>query len=48
MEQLLGMAIGIGLQMNYNTEIQRLTEMPGGGFVLTSKDGRVHSSMIDF
>jgi hypothetical protein len=31
----------MGLQMNYNTEVQMLTESKSGMFTLTTKDGRV-------
>lgn len=40
-ERLLIVATKLGLQMNYNTEIVKMTENPNGSFNLTSKDGRV-------
>jgi hypothetical protein len=39
-EKLMMMAVEIGLQMNYNTEVQMLTEAEDGTFTLTTKDGR--------
>ncbi len=35
------MAIELGLQMNYNTEVTKLIEAEDGSFTLTTKDGRV-------
>jgi len=39
-EELLKMAIELGLQMNYNTEVTKLIEAEDGSFTLTTKDGR--------
>lgn len=41
MEKLLDLAIDLGLQMNYNSEVQKLYEAEDGTFTLTTKDGRV-------
>ena len=37
------LAIDLGLQMNYNSEVQMLTEMEDGSFIMTTKDGRVNA-----
>ena len=37
------MANDLGLQMNFNTEIDKIIEMSNGGFTLSTKDGRVRS-----
>ncbi len=45
-EELLKMAIELGLQMNYNTEVTKLIEAEDGSFTLTTKDGRVISRRL--
>ena len=40
-EKLLELATEMGLQMNFNTEVTKIIEMSGGGFTLSTKDGRV-------
>ena len=40
-EKLLDLANDMGLQMNFNTEIDKIIEMSTGGFTLSTKDGRV-------
>ena len=43
-EKLVSMATAMGLQMNYNSAIAKLTEAQDGSFTLTTADGRVTPS----
>lgn len=37
------MAVDMGLQVNYNSEVQKLLEMEDGSFIMTTRDGRVRA-----
>ena len=40
-EALLQKAVAMGLQVNYNSEVQKLIEADDGSFTMTTRDGRV-------
>ena len=42
------MAVELGLQVNYNSEVQRMIEAEDGTFTLTTRDGRVRPSLHTF